>query len=161
MIIYTDGACSPNPGKGGYGVIIYDDNNNLIDCYSHYENNTTNNIQEIKAILYTFLNYGIKLKEEEFIEKIPIVYSDSAYCVNTFNNWMFSWARNGWLKSDKKEPENLELIKAYYDWYQKGYRIDLRKVKGHKGIEGNELADKLATGSKTTEEILKNYKNML
>ena len=62
VTIYTDGACSPNPGKGGYGVVIYDDNNNLIDCYSHYENNTTNNIQEIKAILYTFLNYGIKLK---------------------------------------------------------------------------------------------------
>ena len=39
MIIYTDGACSPNPGKGGYGVVVYDDNNNLIDCYSHYENN--------------------------------------------------------------------------------------------------------------------------
>ena len=161
MIIYTDGACSPNPGKGGYGVIIYDDNNNLIDCYSHYENETTNNIQEMKAILYSFLKFGIKPSENDFYTKLPIVYSDSSYCVNTFNNWIFNWSKNNWLKSDKKPPENLELIKAYYDHYQKGYRIDLRKVKGHNNIEGNELADKLATGSTTREEILKKYKNML
>ena len=46
---------------------------------------------------------------------------------------MFRWARNNWIKSDKKIPENLDLIQAYYEWYQKGYRIDLRKVKGHAG----------------------------
>ena len=160
MIIYVDGSAAPNTGPGGYGVVIYDNNNNLIDCYSHREDNTTNNIQEIKAILYAFLKYGVNINDT-FLADIPIIYSDSNYCVNTFNNWMFGWANKGWIKSDKKEPENLDLIKAYYDWYQKGYRIDLRKVKGHKGIEGNELADKLATGSKTTEEILKNYKNML
>jgi ribonuclease HI len=59
---------------------------------------------------------------------------------------MFRWASNGWIKSDKKEPENLDLIKAYYDWYQKGYRIELRKVKGHSDNKWNDLADKLATG---------------
>ena len=77
---------------------------------------------------------------------IPIVYSDSNYCVQTFNDWMFKWAQNGWIKSDKKVPENLDLIQAYYDWYQKGYRIDLRKVKGHVGHKWNEMADGLATG---------------
>ena len=82
----------------------------------------------------------------------PIVYSDSAYCVNTFNTWMFSWARNNWIKSDKKTPENLELIQAYYDLYQKCYKIDLRKVKGHAGNKFNELADGLATGRITEEE---------
>ena len=77
---------------------------------------------------------------------VPIVYSDSNYCVQTFNDWMFSWERKGWIKSDKKVPENLDLIQAYYDWYQKGYRIDLRKIKGHVGHKWNEMADDLATG---------------
>lgn len=74
----------------------------------------------------------------------PIVYSDSSYAINTFNSWMFNWKLNGWLKSNNQIPENLELIQAYYDLWEQGYRIDLRKVKGHCNIEGNELADKLA-----------------
>ena len=66
---------------------------------------------------------------------------------------MFSWARNGWVKSDKKIPENLDLIQAYYDQYVSGHRIDLRKDKGHANYIGNELADRLATGEiKTFEE---------
>jgi ribonuclease HI len=155
MIIYTDGSCHPNPGPGGYGVVVFDDNNNLIECYSHQEKNTTNNIQEIKAILYTFLNYGININNPLLDIKIdiPVVYSDSNYCVQTFTNWMFAWERKGWLKSDNTQPENLELIKAYYDWYNKGYRIDLKKIKGHKGILGNELADKLATNKLSVEEV--------
>jgi ribonuclease HI len=112
---------------------------------------------EIKAILYAFLNYGVNINKEEFINDIPIVYSDSNYCVQTFNNWMFGWANKGWIKSDKKTPENLELIKAYYDWYQKGYRIDLRKVKGHNGIKWNEIVDQLATGKISSEEVMKIY----
>ena len=86
---------------------------------------------------------------------VPIVYSDSNYCVQTFNDWMFRWAALGWVKSDKKTPENLDLIQAYYEWYLKGYRIDLRKVKGHAGHKWNEMADGLATGKiKPTKEIV-------
>ena len=107
---------------------------------------------ELKAILYSFLNYGININNREFAE-IPIIYSDSAYAVNTFENWMWSWERNGWLKSDKRPPENLELIQAYYNWYQKGYRIDLRKVKGHSDNYYNNLADLLATGKMTPEQV--------
>lgn len=152
MIIYTDGACSGNGkqnSKGGFGIVVYDNNKNLIDAYSHYEENTTNNIQELKAILRTMLLYGSKTSD------IPLVYSDSAYCVNTFNEWIFSWQRNNWRKSNKKPPENLELIKAYWEHYQKGYRIELRKIKGHNGYEGNELADQLATGKIIPEDLLK------
>ena len=112
---------------------------------------------ELKAILYAFLNYGVNINTNEFTNNIPIVYSDSNYCVQTFNSWMFSWANNGWVKSDKKTPENLDLIKAYYDWYQKGYRIDLRKVKGHAGNKWNEIADQLATGKISPEEVYKIY----
>ena len=154
MIIYTDGSCLGN-GKshntGGFGVVVLDNNENLVYTYSKQCADTTNNREELKAILYTFLNHGIKL--DDWNMDVPIVYSDSNYCVQTFNEWMFNWARNGWIKSDKKVPENLDLIQAYYDWYQKGYRIDLRKIKGHAGHQWNEMADGLATGKiKPTKE---------
>ena len=139
MIAYTDGSSRGNPGPGGFGVIILDDNENLLSYHSEREENTTNNRQELKAILWAFLKYGDK-------DNPPTVYSDSAYCVNTFTNWMFSWEKNGWLKSDNKTPENLDLIKPFFNYWQKGYRIDLKKVKGHVGNKGNMLADALATG---------------
>lgn len=163
MVIYTDGSCLGN-GKsvnsGGYGVIVLDNNEKLLYNYNKRSENTTNNREELKAILYSFLNYGININNPLLgfnNYDIPIVYSDSNYCVQTFNEWMFNWARNGWVKSDKKIPENLDLIQAYYDWYQKGYRIDLRKVKGHAGNKWNELADQLATGKISPEEVTKIY----
>lgn len=148
LIIYTDGSAHPNPGPGGFGVVVLDKNENLLYTYSkQFKEDTTNNQMEIKAILYAFLNYGININNNNNNNNhIPIVYSDSNYCVQTFNTWMFSWAKNNWIKSDKKAPENLELIQAYYDWYQRGYRIDLRKIKGHNGHKWNEMADQLATG---------------
>ena len=142
MIFYTDGSAHPNPGPGGYGVIGVEHDKVVYTRSRQYGGKVTNNEMEIKAILWVMLEFG---KPSEW-QQPPIVYSDSAYCVNTFNTWMFSWAKNNWIKSDKKTPENLELIQAYYDLYQKGYRIDLRKVKGHAGNKFNELADGLATG---------------
>ena len=151
MIIYTDGSSHPNPGPGGFGVVVLDNSENLVYTYSKQCADTTNNREELKAILYAFLNHGVKLNDWNI--DVPIVYSDSNYCVQTFNDWMFNWARNGWIKSDKKVPENLDLIQAYYDWYQKGYRIELRKIKGHAGHQWNEMADGLATGKiKPTKE---------
>ena len=152
MIIYTDGSAYPNLGPGGFGVVVLDNNKNLLYTYSKQcAGPVNNNEKELKAILYSFLNYGININDWNI--NVPIVYSDSNYCVQTFNDWMFKWANNNWIKSDKKVPENLELIQAYYNWYQKGHRIDLRKIKGHNGHLGNELADKLATGEiKTFEE---------
>jgi ribonuclease HI len=142
MIIYTDGSCNFNPGPGGFGVVILDDNENIITTHSERCENTTNNREELKAILWAFLKYGVPAAAG--IEP-PKVYSDSAYCVNTFNNWMFSWEQKNWLKSDNKEPENLDLIKPFFIYWKRGYRIELRKIKGHAGNSWNELADQLAT----------------
>ena len=160
MVIYTDGSAHPNPGPGGFGVIVLDKDEKLLYNYNKRCENTTNNREELKAILYSFLNYGININNPLYgfnNYDIPIVYSDSNYCVQTFNEWMFNWARNGWTKSDHNQPENLDLIQAYYDWYQKGYRIDLRKIKGHAGNKWNEIADQLATGKITPEEVYKIY----
>ena len=163
MVIYTDGSCLGN-GKsvnsGGFGVVVLDNDEKLLYNYSKRSENTTNNREELKAILYSFLNYGVNINNPLYgfnNYDIPIVYSDSNYCVQTFNEWMFNWARNGWTKSDHKQPENLDLIQAYYDWYQKGYRIDLRKVKGHSGNKWNEIADNLATGKISPEEVTRIY----
>lgn len=155
MIIYTDGSAHPNPGPGGFGVIVLDNDEKIQYIYNKQfeKEKVTNNQMELKAILYAFLNYGVNINTNEFTNNIPIVYSDSNYCVQTFNSWMFNWANNGWVKSDKKTPENLDLIQAYYEWYQKGYRIDLRKVKGHAGHKWNEMADKLATGALKGDNI--------
>lgn len=152
-VFYTDGACSGNPGPGGFGVISLD-SHSINYAYSKQCKNTTNNREELKAILYVMLNYGVRCDEWG---QPPVVYSDSAYCVNTLNDWMFGWARRGWKKSDKQTPENLDLIQAYYDWYVEGYRIDLRKIKGHAGDDWNELADQLATGYITEEEAYATY----
>lgn len=145
MVIYTDGSCLANgrtENTGGFGVVVVDeDTDELLYVYQKSSQNTTNNREELKAILYSLLKFGYNT-----IEPV-VVYSDSAYCVNTFTNWMFGWARNGWIKSDKKTPENLDLIKTYYDYLKAGYKIDLRKIKGHNGHKWNELADKLATGN--------------
>ena len=112
--------------------------------------NTTNNEMELKAILYVFLKYGHQ-------SPAPTIYSDSAYCVNSLNQWIYSWARNGWIKSDKKPPENLEIMKLFYEYYQKGYKMNLVKVKGHAGNLWNEVADGLATGRLSAADIERKY----
>ena len=144
MEIYTDGSCRSNPGgPGGFGVVVLDDKGNLLLTHQEKSENTTNNREELKAILWAMIKYG---KSAAAGSNPPVVYSDSAYCVNTLTSWMFSWEIRGWLKSDNKPPENLDLIKAYFECWKKGYTINLQKVKGHAGNKWNELADRLATG---------------
>ena len=144
MIIYTDGSCIKNPGgPGGFGVVVLDNNENLITYHSERYDDTTNNRMELSAILWAFLKYGVPAAAGN---NPPVVYSDSAYCVNTLTSWMFNWEKNGWIKGDKNKPENLDLIKPFFRYWKRGYRIDLKKVKGHAGNRWNEMADALATG---------------
>lgn len=158
MIYYTDGSCVGNGranAKGGYGVVGINEDGLLSFVRAKRSDNTTNNREELKAILYVMLTAGTQSSDDW--SQPPIVYSDSAYCINTFNDWMFRWAANNWIKSDGKTPENLDLIQAYYEHYMNGYRIDLRKIKGHAGEEWNELADMLATGKISPEEAERTY----
>ena len=143
MKIYTDGSAHPNPGPGGFGVVVYDDNDIFYEEYAEECENTTNNREELKAILWAMKNYGEP--DDDWFQP-STVYTDSAYCYNTFSNWMFNWENNNWTKSDNKPILNLDLIKEYFSLYQQGYRIELKLVKGHAGVEGNERADALATG---------------
>lgn len=136
MIFYTDGSASPNPGPGGFGVVIINKDKDVLSTYYHGDKQTTNNEQEMKAILYAVL-FAAK------VDKSALIYSDSSYAINTFSNWMYRWAENGWVKGDGKVPENLELVKAFYE-LSKDVDVTFVKVKGHSGDPLNELADQLA-----------------
>lgn len=144
---YTDGSCSGNGKKtatGGAAFICVKDNK-IIDYWQEfYKENVTNNRMELYAILAAINHIHNNYKDDFFV---PIIYSDSAYCVNTINNWMYSWKRNGWIKSDKKTPENLDIIKSIYHLKEKeGYQFILEKIKGHAGHKWNEMVDSMATG---------------
>ena len=157
LTFYTDGACSGNPGPGGYGVVEYDiKSNTIFYTYSEYFKNVTNNQMELKAILHV-----IKLAAADK-ENSYLVYSDSAYAVNSINTWMYGWARNGWINSKKKPVENLDLIQEIYSYLEFPMEnFDLRKIDGHSGHLGNELADALATGNIKKKEELKHKYNIL
>ena len=135
--IFVDGACSGNGSENSYGafaVVVYKDGK-LVETYVKGEKNTTNNICEMKAILYAFIKYG---------KAFPTIYTDSAYALNSFVNWRLGWKENNWCKANGEPIKNLELVQAYDELLEKGYKICLEKVKGHSNCEGNIIADKLA-----------------
>lgn len=143
--IYTDGACSGNPGPGGWGaVLIYKDN---IKEISGFVNDTTNNRMEIFAIIKAFS----ALKQHCKVD----VYSDSAYVINSFNKgWIRNWESNNWKKSDKKAVENQDLWRQLL-LYVKKHEVNWHKVKGHSDNDFNNRCDKLAT------DHIKYYKKAL
>lgn len=156
MVIYTDGSCKNNGSTNSYGgyAVVAMDGNKVLKAYANYSENTTNNREEMKAIIYAIENFGTD-KNEDFLQPI-IVYSDSMYCINTFSQWMFSWEKNNWKRPRGQSVENLDLVQQYFN-LQIDKEIDLRYVKGHNNTIGNELADRLATGSMSTEEIMEKY----
>ena len=148
---YVDGACKGNPGPGGHGVVCIKDKEVI---YSHSEQcteNTTNNREELKAILHVF-----ELAVKEDLRKV-LIYSDSAYCVNMINDWIWKWEKNNWKNSKKVTVENLDLVLLLHKYLNIDFfPCQVMKVKGHNGIVENELADALATNNiKKYKEILK------
>ncbi len=148
IIIYTDGACSGNQNSenvGGYGaVLIYKDNRKEI---FGGEINTTNNRMEIKSCIEALK----MLKRKD----IPVdVHTDSAYLCNCINQkWYEKWRKNGWKNSKKEPVENKDLWVELLDLIESINNIQFIKVKGHSGVELNELADALA--NKGMDEIRK------
>ena len=132
--IYTDGACSGNPGPGGWGaVLIFGDKNKEISGSSTH---TTNNIMELTAPIES-----LKILKEPCIVNI---YTDSVYVKNGITTWIHSWKKNGW-KTAKKEPvKNMELWIALEN-ISKQHKIEWHWVKGHSDNYYNNRADFLAT----------------
>lgn len=134
ITIYTDGACSGNPGPGGWGaVLIY---KNVKKEISGGCKNTTNNIMEITAVLE-----ALKLLKHPCIVN---VYSDSAYVVNCFNQgWIYNWMKKGWKTSGNEPVKNKELWQELYN-LTKIHKVTFNKVKGHSNNELNNRCDELA-----------------
>tara|TARA_B100001057_G_C22430372_1_gene787169 strand:+ start:238 stop:684 length:447 start_codon:yes stop_codon:yes gene_type:complete len=131
--IYTDGACSGNPGPGGWGAIIL--YNNDSSTLSGGEKLTTNNRMEITAVIKS-----LEIIEENSEIKI---YTDSKYVINGITNWIKSWKENDWISSNKKVVKNVDLWKNLELLVQKKI-ISWQWVKGHSGNEMNEKVDKIA-----------------
>ena len=138
--IYCDGSSKGNPGIGGFGIAVIE-NNIYVDIYSKQYENITNNQAELKALLFAL---GLATTKYN-LDKVTI-YSDSAYTVNLFNNWIFIWARNGWLTANKEPIKNKELVLQLYNFAKKEFpNFYVTKISGHNGIIGNEIADAAAT----------------
>lgn len=135
--IYTDGACSGNPGKGGWGaILIYGDVKKEI---SGAERETTNNRMELTAPIE-----ALKLLKRPCDVTL---YSDSAYLINAFKQgWIYNWQINGWKTADKKDVKNKELWEQIYEFTQI-HKIEWVKVKGHSDNEYNNLCDKMAVNA--------------
>lgn len=151
IYIYTDGSSKGNPGPGGFGVVALKDNT-IKYSYHEQNENTTNNREELKAILHAFY-----LSQTKFKETDCIICTDSSYCYNICNDWIFFWAKNNWKNSKKKTVENLDLVQQLYNYLTIDFfNCQVIKVNGHQGDIGNELADALATlNNKKYEKIIR------
>ena len=133
--LYTDGACSGNPGPGGYAAIILEDGNQELVKISGSEKDTTNNRMELKAVI-------------EGLKRIPKgssveIYSDSTYVLKGLSKWLKTWRSNGWKTASKKNVANKDLWQ-HLDKLISDYQLEFQKVKSHSGDEYNEKVDSLA-----------------
>lgn len=132
--IYTDGACSGNPGIGGYAVILT--YNKIEKILRGGEKKTTNNRMELTAVIKGLLS----LKERCIVH----VYSDSSYVCNAVNNnWLTKWQLNGWKNSSKKEVLNRDLWEKLLRLISY-HKVTFHKVKGHSKDKKNNRCDKIA-----------------
>ncbi len=133
LTIYTDGACSGNPGPGGWGaILIYGEHRKELNGG---ERDTTNNRMELLAAIESLE----ALKRPSTVA----LYTDSAYVKNGITSWIHGWKRNGWKTADKKPVKNVELWQRL-DAALTSHTVSWHWVKGHAGHPENERADELA-----------------
>ena len=150
--IYTDGSTRGNGYKnnsGGFGVCVikYPNKSNINNCidylYNEQVNNTTNNRMELQAIIAALQLTQVRYKNEKCIIK-----SDSAYCVNMINDWIYKWRDNNWTRYKGQPIENLDLVKQIWEYLKIEWpNFTVEKVPGHSNVLGNIIADYLATNN--------------
>ena len=134
-IIYTDGACSGNPGPGGWGAVIFDEKKKQQNISGKIKD-TTNNRMELMAPIMALK----KIKSKSDI----VIFTDSIYVKNGITEWIKKWEKNGWKSSNKKAVKNKDLWIKLNDLCQKN-KVLWKWVKGHSNNRYNNLADELAT----------------
>ncbi|MGB1261688.1 MAG: ribonuclease H family protein [Cognaticolwellia sp.] len=145
--IYCDGACSPNPGKSGTGMAVYNQQQLVELWYGLYEPMGTNNTAELKGMLAAFKYAKMHIDQGKTVQLL----SDSKYSIDCITKWAKGWQAKGWTRGKGEEIKNLELIKQCFSLYQslKSHLI-ISHVKGHANIEGNELSDRMAVLARVT-----------
>jgi ribonuclease HI len=133
VVIYTDGACRGNPGPGGWGVVLnYQGKRKTLRGYAA---ETTNNRMELTAVIEGLRALNRSCEVE--------INTDSKYVMQGINEWISNWKRNGWKTAARKAVKNSDLWRQL-DEELSSHKVDWKWVKGHSGVEGNELADQLA-----------------
>jgi ribonuclease HI len=156
--IYCDGACDPNPGNAGSGIVVYRAGKLAELWFGLYNPRGTNNTAELNA-----LYHALRMAEEEIKTGNTVeICSDSAYSINCIRSWAAKWEKKGWKKSDG-EIKNLEIIRECYGIYRRiAKHLKLTHVAGHAGTEGNELADRMAMlGAQSKEKELRLYQQKI
>ena len=133
VVIYTDGACSGNPGPGGWGAVLTSGKHRKE--LSGGEAKTTNNRMELMAAIRALE----ALKRPSTVR----LFTDSAYLRNGITSWIHSWKRNGWLTSDRKPVKNVDLWQRLDEALAR-HDVHWHWVRGHSGDTENERADELA-----------------
>ncbi len=137
IIIYTDGGCSGNPGPGGWGIVVIADG--VVKSLSGGEAMTTNNKMELSAAI---AGLSVVKNTPAFAGRHVTVNIDSQYVKNGITQWIHSWKAKGWKTADKKPVKNQELW-VQLDALNAALDVTWNWVKGHAGIEYNELCDQL------------------
>ena len=141
--IYTDGACSGNPGPGGWGAVLLYGAHKLE--LSGGEKETTNNRMELTAVIEALR----RLKEPCSVE----LYSDSKYVIDALDKgWVYGWKKKGWIKSDKKPALNVDLWEQLLPLLEI-HDVTFNWVKGHAGHPENERCDRLAVEQRDIHAI--------
>ncbi|MDG1752073.1 MAG: ribonuclease H family protein [Thalassotalea sp.] len=147
--IYCDGACSPNPGKSGTGIAVYQQSTLSELWYGLYEANGTNNTAELNGMLEAFKLAKSFIADDKSVQ----VLSDSKYSIDAITKWATGLKNKGWKKADGQPIKNPELVQACYTLYQEiKSNVSINHVKGHANIEGNELSDRMAVLGRMKQE---------
>ena len=156
--IYCDGACEPNPGNAGSGIVVYRDGKLAQLWFGLYNPRGTNNSAELNALYHALRMAEAELKAGNTVE----VCSDSAYSINCIRSWAPTWEKKGWKKPGG-EIKNLEIIQECYAIYRRiKEELKLTHVAAHVGTEGNELADRMAMlGVQRKEKELRPYQEKI
>jgi ribonuclease HI len=138
--IYCDGACEPNPGNAGSGIVVYRAGELTELWYGLYDPMGTNNTAELNALYHALRMAEAEINTGNSVE----ICSDSAYSINCIRSWAPGWEKRGWKKPGG-EIKNLKIIQDSYAIYLRVQaELNLTHVAAHVGIEGNELADRMA-----------------
>ena len=152
--IYCDGACVPNPGNAGSGIVVYRGGELAELWFGLYHPMGTNNTAELNAVYHALRMAEGEINNGNSVE----ICSDSAYSINCIRDWAPSWEKRGWTRAGG-EIKNLEIIKECYAIYRRiKNQLNLTHVSAHVGTEGNELADRMAMlGAQRKEKELRRY----